>query len=82
MVFQIVVVMTCLAQIQNRPGTREPSDGKRKGGKATKKNERLLSKGHVLEPDEATAFRARSAHGNYLEADRPDIGYSAKDMCR
>ena len=56
--------------------------GKRKGAKATKNIERLLSKGHVLEPDEATAFHALSARGNYLEADRPDIGYSAKELCR
>ena len=55
---------------------------KRKGAKATKKIERLLSKGHVLEPDEATAFRALSARGNDLVADRPDIGYSAKELCR
>ena len=55
--------------------------GKRKGAKATKSTERLLSKGHVLEPDEATAFRALSARGNYLAADRPDIGYSAKELC-
>ena len=55
--------------------------GKRKGAKATKNIERLLSKGHVLDPDEATAFRALSARGNYLAADRPDIGYSAKELC-
>ena len=57
-------------------------NGKRKGAKTTKKIERLLSKGHVLEPEEATAFRALSARGNYLAADRPDIGYSAKELCR
>ena len=51
--------------------------GKRKGAKATKKLERLLSKGHVLEPEEATAFRALSARGNYLAADRREIGYGA-----
>ena len=35
----------------------------------------------MLEPDEATAFRALSARGNDLAADRPDIGYSAKGLC-
>ena len=38
--------------------------GKRKGAKTTKNIERLVSKGHVLEPEEATAFRALSARGN------------------
>ena len=56
--------------------------GKRKGATVTKKIKRLLSKGHVLEPEEATAFRALSARGNDLAADRPDIGYSAKELCR
>ena len=56
--------------------------GKKKSAKATKIIEHLLSKGHVLKPDEATAFRALSARGNYLAADRPDIGYSAKELCR
>ena len=56
--------------------------GKGKGAKATKKIERLLSKSHVLEPDEATAFRALRAHGNDLASDRPDIGYGAKELCR
>ena len=50
--------------------------------KTTKKIKRLLSKGHVLEPDEATAFRALNARGNYLAAGRPDIGYSPKELCR
>ena len=52
-----------------------------KGAKATKTTKRLLSKGHVLEPDEATTFRALSARGNYLADDRPEIGYSAKALC-
>ena len=56
--------------------------GKKKGAKATKNIERLLSKNHVLEPDEATAFGALSARGNYLAADRPDIGDTAKELCR
>ena len=38
--------------------------GERKGAKATKNIERCLSKGHILEPEEATAFRALSARGN------------------
>ena len=56
--------------------------GKRKEAKATKKMKRHLSKGHVLEPEEVTAFRALSARGNDLATDRPDIGYSAKELCR
>ena len=55
---------------------------KRKGARATKKIEKLMSEGYELEPTEATAFRALSARGNYLGADRPDVGYSAKELCR
>ena len=36
----------------------------------------------MLEPDEATASRALSARGSDLAADRPDIGLSAKELCR
>ena len=55
---------------------------KRKGARATKKLEQLQSKGHVLDPDEATAYRGLSARGNYLSADRPDISFSTKELCR
>ena len=41
-----------------------------------------MSEGYELEPTEATAFRALSARGNYLGDDRPDIGFSAKELCR
>ena len=31
---------------------------------------------------EATRFRAVAARSNYLAADRPDIQYAAKEVCR
>ena len=52
---------------------RSSRAAKEKALKRPRTNTKLLSKGHVHEPDEATAFRARSARGNYLTADRPDI---------
>ena len=55
---------------------------KRSGARATKKLEQLQSKGHVLEAEEATAYRGLSARGNYLSADRPDVSYSTKELCR
>ena len=55
---------------------------KRKGAKATKKLEQLESVGHELNPREATRFRALSARCTYLAQDRPDIAYSAKELCR
>ena len=55
---------------------------KRQGAKATKKLEQLESVGHELNPREATSFRALSARCNYLAQDRPDIAYSAKELCR
>ena len=54
---------------------------KRKGAKATKKLEQLETIGHELNPCEATSFRALSARCNYLAQDRPDIAYSAKELC-
>ena len=35
-----------------------------------------------LEPWEATRYRAITARANYLTADRPDIMYSVKELCR
>ena len=55
---------------------------KRKGARATKKLEQLQSKGHILDPDEATAYRALSARGSYLSADRIDLSFSSKELCR
>ena len=55
---------------------------KRQGAKATKKLEQLESVGHELNPREATSFRTLSARCNYLAQDRPDIAYSAKELCR
>ena len=55
---------------------------KRAGARATKKLEQLQSKGHVLDPDEATAYRGLSARGNYLSSDRPDVSFSTKELCR
>ena len=35
-----------------------------------------------LEPHEHTTYRGNSARNNYLGPDRPDIQYSAKEICR
>ena len=35
-----------------------------------------------LSPEEATKFRATAARANYLSADRPDIGFAVKELCR
>ena len=61
---------------------KKPTAKKRAGAKATKKLERLVSKGFELEPAEATMFRALSACANYLSQDRPDISYPGKELCR
>ena len=36
----------------------------------------------VLDPAEATEYRALAARANYLAADRPDVGYAVKELCR
>ena len=61
---------------------KKPTAKKRAGAKATKKLERLVSKGFELEPAEATMFRALSARANDLSQDRPDISYAGKELCR
>ena len=61
---------------------RAKAGPKRSGARATKKLEQLQSKGHVLDPEEATAYRGLSARGNYLSADRPDVSFSTKELCR
>ena len=55
---------------------------KRKGARATKKLEQLQSKGHVLDPEEATADRGLSPRGHDLPADRTDVSSSAKELGR
>ena len=35
-----------------------------------------------LEESEATRYRAIAARANYLAADRPDVMYSVKEICR
>ena len=54
----------------------------RQGAKKAKSLERLQSTGDVLDPEEATAYRALSARANYLAQDRPDIAYATKELCR
>ena len=36
----------------------------------------------MLDPEEATCFRALSARCNYLAQDRPDVAFAAKELCR
>ena len=35
-----------------------------------------------LGPEEATTYRSIAARANYLSADRPDIMYAVKELCR
>ena len=49
----------------------------RQGAKKAKQMERLTSAGHVLDPDEATGYRALSARCNFLAQEMPTISYSS-----
>jgi len=49
------------------------------GGKRTIEQEEQIEE---LQGREATRFRAVAARANYLQADRPDIQYSVKEICR
>ena len=54
---------------------------KRKATKASTELEQLESVGHESNSKRATAFQALAARCNYLALDRPDIAYSAKELC-
>ena len=53
-------------------------------GGATRANdfEKLDSKDDLLTGEDATLYRALAARANYLSLDRPDLGFSAKELCR
>ena len=70
-----------VAAARTKP-VKKPTAKKRAGVKATKKLERLVSKGFEVAPAEGTLFRALSARANYLNIDRPDISYAGKELCR
>ena len=66
----------------------EVAQGKRKlakaqvGSKAAKKAERMDTSDDELTGDAATVYRALSARILYLSMDRPEISFSAKELCR
>ena len=55
---------------------------KRMGAKVVKAAERLLDSADILTGEAATTYRALSARLNYLASDRPDLAFSAKELCR
>ena len=55
---------------------------KRQGAKAVKKLERAANAFHIVNSEEATLYRARSARANFLSQDRVDIHFSTKELCR
>ena len=73
--------MIDLVYVARTPPVSTNKFKKRQGAKATKKLEQLESVGHEF-LREATSFRALSARCSYLAQDRPDIAYTAKELCR
>ena len=55
---------------------------KRLGTKAVKAAERLSDASGNLDAESATMYRALSARVNYLANDKPDIAFTAKELCR
>ena len=55
---------------------------KRLGAKQAKKLEIKENSAFELSPTDATMYRALAARCNYLSQDRPDIAFSAKELCR
>ena len=41
-----------------------------------------LAKDTMLDPAASSKFRAHAARANYLAADRPDLQFAAKEVCR
>ena len=42
----------------------------------------LAALGYMRSPEETTRYRAITARANYLAADRPDLMYAVKELCR
>ena len=55
---------------------------KRQGAKAIKKVEMQGNLEDLLDPEQATSYRALTARGNYLAQDRVDISFCTKELCR
>ena len=55
---------------------------KRQGAKTVRLIEKQTGAHEKLSPDGATNVRALAARANYLAQDRPDLAYSAKELCR
>ena len=50
--------------------------------RAVKEQELLENTGDILNPTQATAYRALAARASYLAQDRPGAAFSAKELCR
>ena len=68
----VLIVQGLELESANKVGTLGDHEPRRKDGE----NE------EELEGEHATRYRALAARANYLAADRPDIMYSVKELCR
>ena len=76
----LVAISKDLVLANQTPPARKAQQ-KRKGAKTVKKMEQAPTS-YTQSPEDATNFRALSARANYLSQDRPDIGFSTKELCR
>ena len=67
---------------KKKPKAKSKFQQKRLGTKRVKDLERLHAKGDKLLGEDATLYRALAARANYLALDRPDLGFSTKELCR
>lgn len=67
-----------MSAVQKKPWANKS----KAGAKRAKPMERKLQPGQVLDPQQATNYRALSARANYLAKDRPDLGFARKELCR
>ena len=66
--------------VQSR--SRRTSTRKELGAKKAKQLEISENQEYVLSQADATTYRALSARCNYMAQHRPDLAYSAKELCR
>ena len=65
-----------------RTASSKKKNAGRQGAKAVKRIEMASNINDLLDPEDATTFRALSARGNFLAQDRADINFATKELCR
>ena len=74
-------VVAAFIMATRTPGVKQKG-AKRQGAKAVKQLEALPVGTTILEPKDATNFRALAARVNYLAQDRPDVAFCVQRVAQ